>query len=730
MDEEKRSLNEESCDEDKPRQKRESNTQKFLWLIFFAGVVYLVIDRLGVGVLFNVIIVLLGISVVIIVHELGHFSAAKLTGMKVEAFSAGFPPTFIGVLRTEKGWRIRILPSLIRKKKAEESADEKLDEPKDFGKLTFTIGKCKKAGETEYRIGLIPFGGYVKVLGQEDIGGIKSSDDPRSYVNRPVWMRMCFVLAGVTCNFILAVIASIFIFNIGINQIPPVVGGVFPGSPAERAGLRAGDEIIEIKGKSKYLEFSNIMEAAVFSGDDEKVPMTIRREDGSIEKVELVSENLSGERGDIKRFGIEQPRSLVIPKLKEEDADDLYGQTGLKAGDVIRAINGIELKSRWHLEEVLEGITARKATLTIERITKDRDGGIKERKTIEGEIPLGLTVHVKKVGDYGLLHYYGLVPRLRVVEVTDEENDQLKAGDVIVGVANIENPILKQLQEATAEYKNSQMPMRVLREDGDGNEMILDINVEPKGSVFSKRASIGIRIVPDLNRAVISRTVEIGGESGEVNILAGAVILSVDGAEVSDFYDIAGEMSKHYGSDVTIEWQGVDGAKGSYLFKAEEWKKSFLIHSTVGVPFVGVPFEGMLRLYKAQTLADAVVMGYLKTVSFMRQAVMTLRKFFAGQISAKQFMGPLGIAKLGYQLVEEKQTMYYFYFFLVIINSFIAVLNCLPLLPFDGGHFVFLLIEKIKGSPVRERIQVSLATVGFILVIAFALYLTFYDILR
>ncbi len=725
MNEEGRALNEETVGEDKLRQKSKSGNQLFFWLIFFAAGAYLLIDRLGVAVLFNVIIVLLGISIVIIVHELGHFFAAKLTGMKVEAFSAGLPPTFIGIMRTEKGWRIRILPSLIREEKAEESADEESDEPEDCGRLTFTIGKCRNPGETEYRVGLIPFGGYVKVLGQEDIGGIKSSDDPRSYTNRPVWMRMCFVLAGVTCNFILAVIASIFIFNIGIRQIPPVVGGVLPGSPAQRAGLIAGDEIIEINGKSKYLEFSNIMEAAAFSGDDEKVGMTIRREDGSIKNVELASENLSGEKGDIKRFGIEQPQSLVIPKFKEEDADDLYAQTGLRAGDIIRAINGIELKSGWHLEEVMKGITARKATLTIERITYDKDGGMEEVETIESEISLGLTVQVKKVGDYGLFHNYGLVPRLKVVVVTDKENNQLKAGDVIVGVANIENPTLKQLQETNAEYKNSEMPIRVLREDGDGNEIVLELNVKPKGSFFSKRASIGIMIVPDLDRAVIGRTVEIGGESEEMNIPAGAAILSIGGAEVSDFYDIAREMSKHYGSDVTIEWQGIDGAKGSYLLKAAEWKQFVLIHSTTGVPF-----EGMLRLYKAERLADAVMMGYLKTVSFMRQAAMTLRKFFSGQISAKQFMGPLGIAKLGYQLVEERQTMYYFYFFLVIINSFIAVLNCLPLLPFDGGHFVFLLIEKIKGSPVKERIQVSLATFGFVLVIAFALYVTFYDIFR
>ncbi|GAH41140.1 unnamed protein product, partial [marine sediment metagenome] len=111
-------------------------------------------------------------------------------------FSIGFPPTLAGILRTEGGWRVRILPRFFPKEN---------DEPGD-GRLSFTIGSKAKAGETEYRIGLIPFGGFVKLFGQEDIGSAKASDDPRSFANKPVSTRIGVLAAGVVFNAISAVV--------------------------------------------------------------------------------------------------------------------------------------------------------------------------------------------------------------------------------------------------------------------------------------------------------------------------------------------------------------------------------------------------------------------------------------------------------------------------------------------------------------------------------------------
>ncbi|TFG49674.1 MAG: hypothetical protein E4H40_02590, partial [Candidatus Brocadiia bacterium] len=126
---------------------------------------------------------------------------------------------------------------------------------------------------------------------------------------------------------------------------------------------------------------------------------------------------------------------------------------------------------------------------------------------------------------------------------------------------------------------------------------------------------------------------------------------------------------------------------------------------------------------------EALVMGYGRTVMFIKQAYVTLKRFVGGLVSPKNFMGPVGIFTLSYKIVSEKPIIYYVYF-LGLISAFIAVFNSLPFLPFDGGHIVFLAVEKIKGSAVNERVQAFVLYAGLAVVLTFAIYVTFNDILR
>ena len=200
--------------------KNGSSSNKTLSGLFWIGVlvvvVYMIVRHMSVA--GNVAITLIGFGSVVLIHEFGHFIIAKLGGIKVEGFSIGMPPTLVGLQRTARGLRLRILPMFFAPE-GEDSED---------GGMTFMFGKGGKASDTEYRIGLIPFGGYVKLLGQEDVGPVKQIDDARSFANKPIGIRIAVIAAGVTFNFISAAIVLITVFLIGINFPPAIVGGVVP----------------------------------------------------------------------------------------------------------------------------------------------------------------------------------------------------------------------------------------------------------------------------------------------------------------------------------------------------------------------------------------------------------------------------------------------------------------------------------------------------------------------
>lgn len=148
------------------------------------------------------VIILLG--VLIFIHELGHFLAARFSGVGVVKFSLGFGPKIIG----------------------------------------------KKIGETEYVLSWIPLGGFVKLLGESEDETLPPEDEKRSFLKQPTWKKMLIVFAGPFFNFLLAMFIFIIIFMYGIPSLTTEIGEVQKQSAAYEAGLVSGDKIISIDGKS------------------------------------------------------------------------------------------------------------------------------------------------------------------------------------------------------------------------------------------------------------------------------------------------------------------------------------------------------------------------------------------------------------------------------------------------------------------------------------------------
>jgi len=156
-------------------------------------------------------IVVLG--VLIFVHEVGHFLLAKLLGVRVDAFSLGFPPKLLH----------------------------------------------KQIGDTDYRLSVVPLGGYVKLYGENPNDEVPPELEPVSFSHHPLWHRFLIVVAGPVFNLLFAALALFLVFTFsGIPYLTTEVGGVKEGSPAAQVGLQKGDKILSVAGQkvSRWEELS------------------------------------------------------------------------------------------------------------------------------------------------------------------------------------------------------------------------------------------------------------------------------------------------------------------------------------------------------------------------------------------------------------------------------------------------------------------------------------------
>jgi regulator of sigma E protease len=682
--------------------------------VFWAAVLGVVIYFIArnIGVVGNVVIVLLGFGTVVLVHEFGHFIVAKLSGIKVEAFSIFMPPTILGIRKTKSGFKFRVLPSFTS------GRGEEPEEPPE---------------ETEYRIGVFPFGGYVKLLGQEDTGPVKQVDDPRSFAHKPIGTRIAVISAGVTFNVVSAALIFMVVFLVGIELAPPVVGGVVPNSPAAKAGLKAGDEVVEIDGLHKDLDFSSILIASALSDAGEPVPVVVRHQDGTIEKRQLVAKEAPGSGTSLREFGILQPLSLTIAQVAQPEM--LQERTGLRPGDRVVAADGTEVSHSWELERVVRQTFTPKIKVTIERQT---DGGAEKVQT---ELPLdwGAAKNGEIETNADLNQVCSMIPRLRVAGVDDkrtpaailikdqdatDQAQRLQPGDIILAAADVQNPTYKELRDITIKYEDKSLPLTVLRADANGVEQSVAVTVTPKREHGSSRVVIGFVPALDAEHAIVADAVPAQAGTPAIEIPRGARIVSVNDKPVSSFYDIIREVRQWGNQPVTLHYQLDGQTEGGVTLQPAQ--QSITVESVLAE---SVPLKPLEKLYQAKGPFDALGMGYRRTVMFIAQTYVTLKQLITGLISPKYLMGPVGIITFSYQIVREQPLVNYAYF-LGLISATIAVLNFLPIPPFDGGLVVLMIIEKIRGTALSERAQGVVAYAGWAMILALLVYVTFNDIVR
>lgn len=670
----------------------------FILLVLIGMIIYFISRNFDKS--SSIILSFVGLGVVIFIHEFGHFAAGKLCGIKVEAFAIGFGPIIIAFKTMDKFLQIRILPTIL----------EKHNDPDKTGLLCVRIPMNCRAGETEYQLRVFPVGGFVKLLGQEDLGADKKIDDPRAFTNVAIWKRIVAVSAGVTLNVVLAAILFVIVFMRGINLPPAVVGDVMPGYPAYNAGIKPGDEILAVNGKSN-LDFMGIAFEAALVGKGRPVSLKIKHTDGSIADVNVIPERIA-ELG-IKGIGIEQASTLEVAQVADPNA--LKSQYGVLPGDVLSFIDAQPVEHFWQLTEKLNSSFEPEVYVAYSRAGQD---DLIERRLQVQYSPV--LVYREDADVYIPSHIYGLVPRLKIYGVqTTEANDVFRQGDIIIQADGIANPNYKQLRDLTTANAGRQMTLVVLR-NGEPNE----VKIVPKKS-RDGRAVLGIVVMLDVENAFAAQTTDVNTYSWPEDLAKGAQILSIAGRDVKNYFDIARVLNENRGKTVKVKYKGVLDDEEVSFTVPEIGKSVQIMAQLVDAP----PFKVMKTLYRAAGPSDAIKMGSRKTLEFVGQTYMTLKGLIVQDISPKSLMGPIGMLAASTKIIQERDYMNYFYF-MGMISACLAVMNFLPLPIFDGGLVVLLLIEKVIGRPVNEKIQEVLVYIGLVGIVGLVIVVCYNDILR
>lgn len=289
---------------------------------------------LGIETVWGVMLAVLGIGMLIAVHEFGHFIVAKWCGVRVEAFSIGFGPYLLSY----------------------------------------------RSGHTVYSLSLIPLGGYVKMRGQHDLE-MADNRAPDSYLSQSVPKRMAIIVAGVTMNAMFAVVLLFFAYWFGVWSPPSRIAAPAPGTPAYAAGLKNGDRILSVNGRdAKYRR--DFLQAVAYADPEKPVHLVVER-DGELLEFDVSTSKIEVMKGVfLTSLGVREykerrrvpvgcrNRTRVVLRIPEDFKDRPAAKAGIRDHDVALTVNGEPVTD----VESFQALVREAKEFTVIVVAVDREG--------------------------------------------------------------------------------------------------------------------------------------------------------------------------------------------------------------------------------------------------------------------------------------------------------------------------------------------------------------------
>lgn len=686
--------------------------------------------------LYTILKVAIGLGLVIFVHELGHFLVAKACGVKCEKFYLGFDIN---------GWKL--------------------------AKFQW--------GETEYGIGILPLGGYVKMLGQDDNPARAAEErerakmkeahpvavthpgdlpheptaddpavyDPRSYMAKSVPQRMAIISAGVIMNLIFAVIFAAVAYRFGVKFIPSVIGGTSPAYPAWQAGIQPGDKIVRFGNgpEDEHLRFEYDLKINVLlTGANDSLEMGVRRYGTDhIDTVVVRPTGIDKADKNLVVIGVVPSHGLTL--LKEpalETTSAAKAKDGFKEGDIIthirRVTRNINDNPKMPVGDYvrLQGIQWQFSDIPLEYYVKRRDP-----KNPDGErIDAVVRVDPNPIRTLGLVMKMGPVSAIQAGSPADRAGFQV--GDQIVSINGKTDldplrigELFKMAETNTVEVKRKDATISLKVEPRQPRDFIVGTEDGPASCDELGIAFYVLNIVQSVEPGSPADGKVLPGDE-----ITSASIPPADDDEAAQFKKSELDKAIEFNNKDKRNWPSLHGLlqqlplghklELSWTHESAARKETF--QTAAAKKWFsnsrGLSLEALTEIRKVESWGEAFSLGVRETKESVGQVVTTLRKLVGGELSLSGFGGPITIARAAGQTASEGITR--LLIFLTLLSANLAVINFLPIPVLDGGHMMFLLYEGIRGKPASEKAMVMLTYLGLIFILALMIFVLGLDITR
>jgi regulator of sigma E protease len=693
--------------------------------------------------------VAVGLGLVIFIHELGHFLAAKWCDVHVETFSIGFGPPLPGCHFTK--------------------------------------------GETTYMIALIPLGGYVKMVGE---GGDteENEDDPRSFKNKTVYQRMLIISAGVIMNVILAAVCFVGVYygSGGVERPAAVIGTVESGSPAWQKGLHSGILLTKI-GDTAHPYFDDVMPEVMHWPSGQPLPVTFDEFAPRPQSVDVDLLPKKNESTGRPMVGIAPTyKAAIAPKTRRGLPPVVPGSAAARAtpefrhGDRIVGTTDPDHQDRTAMLPADPRDPEGKQPDYFELLRRQQRLAGKEMTFLvrradepESEEPVAIKVPPALHNSIGLRMAMGPVVAVRDHSPAARAKVQVKngqeAGDKLTAVdlpgpagrtiryaadlavkkdPNVEEHLLDPIRlpydldrwAESAPAGPKSVTLTVARQVGhvENKEVKLSVEWDDRWR-YARSAPIGPASPLALDAlglayAVYTVVEDVTPDSpaAKEGLKKGDVIKAIQLYET----DPDGKVEPAKWQDLGLDnWpyaqylaQRIDSRRIGLKIQREPQQTIEVVldaEPDQAWPLAdrGLVFANDTRIEKADSISSALLIGLRREKKLIRDIYQNLLAMAKGQISfPKNASGPLTIAVVSYDIAGESMDRLILFLGMISVN--LAVINFLPIPVLDGGHMVFLIYERLRGRPMPEQLRFAATFLGLVLIGSLMLFVIYLDVKR